>query len=62
LDELFSVYPTIPEGIRDIDKNLWQRVEQSFRTRNNVELLNILGQNKHNIMSALVLREFLYSL
>lgn len=42
LDELFSVYPTIPEGIRDVDKNLWQRVEQSFRTRNNVEMLNIL--------------------
>ncbi len=37
LDELFSVYPIIPEGIRDIDKNLWQRVEQSFRTRNNDE-------------------------
>lgn len=42
LDELFSVYPTIPEGIRDVDKNLWQQVEQSFRTRNNVEMLNIL--------------------
>ncbi len=42
LDELFSVYPTIPEGIRDIDKNLWQQVEQSFQAKNNVELLNVL--------------------
>ena len=42
LDELFSVYPTIPEGIRDIDKNLWQKVEQSFQAKNNVELLNVL--------------------
>ena len=24
LDELFSVYPTIPEGIRDIDEELWK--------------------------------------
>ena len=42
LDELFSVYPTIPEGIRDIDKNLWNQVEQSFNDQNNLELLKIL--------------------
>ena len=42
LDELFSVYPTIPEGIRDIDKNLWQQVEQSFQAKNNIDLLNVL--------------------
>ncbi len=42
LDELFRVYPTIPEGIRDIDENLWQQVEQSFQAKNNVELLNFL--------------------
>ncbi len=42
LDELFRVYPTIPEGIRDIDENLWQQVEQSFQAKNNVELLNVL--------------------
>lgn len=42
LDELFSVYPTIPEGIRDIDNNLWQQVEQSFQAKNNIELLNVL--------------------
>lgn len=42
LDELFSVYPTIPESIRDIDKNLWQQVEQFFQAKNNVELLNVL--------------------
>ncbi len=42
LDELFNVYPTIPEGIRDIDENLWKQVEQSFQTKNNIELLNAL--------------------
>lgn len=35
LDELFGVYPTIPEGIRDIDGDLWEQVEQSFQERDN---------------------------
>ena len=42
LDELFSVYPTIPEGIREIDQSLWQQVEQSFQAKNNIDLLNVL--------------------
>ena len=35
LDELFSVYPTIPEGIRDIDQALWDKVEGLFNEQNN---------------------------
>ena len=90
LDELFSVYPTIPEGIRDINEELWEKVEESFNNKNNLDLLQILlkfdlfpikdsyvaylrGKNKmyrnitaelseYNIMSALVLRDFLYQL
>ena len=27
LDDLFHVYPTIPEGIREIDENVWAEVE-----------------------------------
>ena len=42
LDELFSVYPTIPEGIRTINETLWAEVEQSFNRRNNVELFKTL--------------------
>jgi len=42
LDELFSVYPTIPEGIRDIDNELWERVEEYFNNHNNVDLLKML--------------------
>jgi len=42
LDELFNVYPTIPEGIREIDENLWPQVEQAFRENDNVELLKTL--------------------
>ena len=41
LDELFSVYPTIPEGIRDIDEDLWKQAEQLFKERNNIELLKV---------------------
>jgi len=42
LDELFSVYPTIPEGIRDIDDELWERVEYYFNNHNNADLLKTL--------------------
>ncbi len=43
LDDLFQVYPTIPEGIRDIDGGLWKDVEKAFKKRDNIALLeNIL--------------------
>lgn len=42
LDELFTVYPTIPNAIREIDKNVWRNVEEAFNKKNNVELLKHL--------------------
>lgn len=42
LDELFKVYPTIPEGLRDIDQNKWSKVEKSFNNNNGQELLKDL--------------------
>jgi len=42
LDDLFQVYPTIPEGIRDIDKILWGNIEKAFEKKDNVALLNNL--------------------
>lgn len=42
LDQLFKVYPTIPEGIRDINKQLWDKVEQSFQAQNNEVLVKSL--------------------
>jgi hypothetical protein len=42
LDELFRIYPTIPEGIRDIDETQWKLIEQSFYTKNNIELISNL--------------------
>jgi len=42
LDDLFSVYPTIPNGIRDLDEDLWKKVETSFNSQNNKELVENL--------------------
>ena len=42
LDDLFRVYPTIPEGIREIDAGIWNRVEVAFNRRDNTALLRSL--------------------
>jgi hypothetical protein len=42
LDDLFQVYPTIPEGIRDIDRNLWKNIEKAFQRKDNINLLENL--------------------
>jgi len=42
LDELFKIYPTIPEGIRDINKHQWFHIEESFNQNDNVSLINQL--------------------
>ncbi len=42
LDDLFQVYPTIPEGIRDIDQDSWGRIEKAFRRQSNDELIREL--------------------
>ena len=42
LDDLFRVYPTIPEGIRDINKESWSKIEQAFCDRDNYTLVHEL--------------------
>lgn len=42
LDDLFQVYPTIPEGIRDIDNGRWKLIEKAFEKRDNTLLLENL--------------------
>ena len=42
LDDLFQVYPTIPEGIREIDENIWKEVEKEFKKKNNIALIKAL--------------------
>lgn len=42
LDLLFTIYPTIPEDCRDIDPYLWRKIEQSFNTMDNKQLVKDL--------------------
>jgi len=42
LDDLFQVYPTIPEGIREINKDIWAEVEKSFKKKDNDLLIRQL--------------------
>ena len=42
LDDLFHVYPTIPDGIREIDETVWSKVESAFHKQKNDELLREL--------------------
>lgn len=42
LDDLFQVYPTIPEGIREVNDGLWKGIEKAFTKRDNPVLLDNL--------------------
>jgi len=42
LDDLFQVYPTIPEGIREINDDIWKDVEIEFKKKNNISLVKEL--------------------
>lgn len=42
LDDLFLVYPTIPEGIREIDSKRWKEIEIAFTNQDNFELIDHL--------------------
>lgn len=42
LDELFRVYPCIPDCLREIDKEKWSKVENAFENKNDLDLLKSL--------------------
>lgn len=42
LDDLFQVYPTIPEGIREVNNGLWDSVEKAFKKKDNLKLVSEL--------------------
>lgn len=42
LDDLFQVYPTIPEGIRELNVEHWKDVKKAFEKRDNNALLKNL--------------------
>lgn len=39
LDDLFRIYPTIPNGIREVSPQLWNRVEQAYNANDDDELV-----------------------
>lgn len=42
LDDLFCVYPTIPNGIREIDQEQWSNIEQAFYEKDDDVLIKYL--------------------
>lgn len=42
LDQLFSVYPLVPDSFREIDQDVWNNVESHFYCNNNVEMFQEL--------------------
>jgi hypothetical protein len=42
LDDLFQVYPTIPEGIRELNQESWAKIETAFLQQNNELLIKEL--------------------
>jgi len=42
LDDLFQVYPTIPEGIRNINELTWRAIETAFNKKDDDELIRLL--------------------
>ena len=48
LDDLFQVYPTIPDGIREINNEMYKSITETYKN--------------YNIMSALVLKNYLYQI
>lgn len=42
LDDLFHVYPTIPEGIREVHKEGWTLIEKAFTKKDNGTLIKEL--------------------
>ncbi len=44
LDELFRVYPTIPEGIREINEDIWSLTKKAFNENDNDKLIRALLQ------------------
>ena len=42
LDDLFQIYPTIPEGIREMNPANWEKIEKAFVKQDNVLLIKEL--------------------
>jgi len=45
LDDLFTIYPTIPEGIREMDESLQEKISYAFNNKDNLLLVKSLIDN-----------------
>jgi hypothetical protein len=55
LDDLFKVYPTIPNGIREVDEEIWVEIENSFNNKDNSTLVkNLLKLEKFPIKDSYI--------
>lgn len=55
LDDLFRVYPLEPDGIREVDQEIWSLVEDAFRKKDNRELIvNLLKMDLFPIKDSYV--------
>jgi hypothetical protein len=55
LDDLFVVYPCIPEGIRGLDEDLWGQIEKAFGDKdNNILLKSLLNMDLFPIKDSYV--------
>ena len=39
LDDLFRIYPTMPNGLRKVDPYVWKEVEKAFEHKDNLQLV-----------------------
>lgn len=42
LDDLFRVYPTIPDSIRELDGHIWSKIEASYIAQDNIQMVSSL--------------------
>jgi hypothetical protein len=42
LDDLFKIYPTIPDGIRSLNEANWKLIKKNFEKKDNVDLIKAL--------------------
>jgi len=42
LDDLYRIYPTIPNGIRELDETIWARVETAYNSKDYTSLITNL--------------------
>lgn len=50
LDDLYRVYPTIPNGIREINPKEWNNVEVAFNEMDNVKYYKRCSSSNYSLL------------